>query len=66
MTFIVLLVQLGRTLLHNAAHNGSRDVVDLLLAFKADADAVDKVGVVTIKYCMLHVGMCCMLYTVLV
>ncbi|XP_062514456.1 uncharacterized protein LOC134190042 isoform X2 [Corticium candelabrum] len=35
---------LGRTLLHNAAHDGSRDVVDLLLAFKADADAVDKDG----------------------
>ena len=53
MTFIVLLMQSGRTLLHHAAQYGSRNVVELLLANKADADASDKVGVVTIKYQML-------------
>ena len=53
MTFIVLLMQWGRTLLHYAARYDSRDVVELLLANKADADASDKVGVVTIKYQML-------------
>ena len=50
MTFIVLLMQLGQTLLHGAARYGRLDVVELLLANKADADASDKVGVVTIKY----------------
>ena len=53
MTFIVLLMQSGRTLLHYAAQYGSLDVVELLLANKADADASDNVGVVTIKYQML-------------
>ena len=43
--FNVLLAQLGRTLLHYAAHHGNHDVVDLLLDNKADADALDKVGV---------------------
>ncbi|XP_062521088.1 2-5A-dependent ribonuclease-like [Corticium candelabrum] len=41
---------LGQTLLHGAARYGRLDVVELLLANKADADASDKVGVVTIKY----------------
>ena len=41
----VLLTQLGRTLLHYAAHHGNHDVVDLLLDNKADADASDKVSV---------------------
>ncbi|XP_062520090.1 putative ankyrin repeat protein RF_0381 [Corticium candelabrum] len=35
----------GQTLLHYAAQYGSRDVVEFLLANKADADASDKYGV---------------------
>ena len=46
-------MQSGRTLLHYAAQYDSHDVVKLLLANKADADASDKVGVVTIEYQML-------------
>ena len=43
-------MQLRRTLLHYAAYYDSCDVVEFLLANKADVDASDKVGVVTIKY----------------
>ena len=43
--FNVLLAQLGRTLLHYAAHHGNHDVVDLLLDNKADPDALDNVSV---------------------
>ncbi|XP_062500166.1 ankycorbin-like [Corticium candelabrum] len=41
---------LGRTLLHYAAHHGNCDVVDVLLSKKADADASDKVSVATFKF----------------
>ena len=42
--FNVLLAQLGRTLLHYAAHHGNCDVVDLFLDNNADVDALDKVS----------------------
>lgn len=40
---ILSFVQPGRTLLHYAAYHGKNDVVDFLLASKADVDAVDMV-----------------------
>ena len=42
---VVLLVQLGQTLLHYAAYYGNYDVVRILLENNADVDAADKVGV---------------------
>ena len=73
----VLLVQLGHTLLHYAAYYGNYDVVRILLENNADADAADKVGVVTATIKtqlkrrwrstglkLLHVkkGCCCLIY----